>query len=74
MPYVHFDLHTAPCTTNPLGVKARAEAVAIGAPPAVINAIVYAITPHTGVKHVDMPATASTRWAVIAGPSQKKAA
>jgi aerobic carbon-monoxide dehydrogenase large subunit len=74
VPYVHFDLHNSPCTTNPLGVKGAGEAGAIGAPPAVINAIVDAIHPHTGVKHVDMPATASTLWAVIAAHRQKKAA
>ena len=74
VPHVHFDLHNSPCTTNPLGVKGAGEAGAIGAPPAVINAIVDAIHPHTGVKHVDMPATASTLWAVIAAHRQKKAA
>ena len=71
---VHFDLHNSPCTTNPLGVKGAGEAGAIGAPPAVINAIVDAIHPHTGVKHVDMPATAASLWAVIAAHRQKKAA
>jgi aerobic carbon-monoxide dehydrogenase large subunit len=74
VPYVHFDLHNSPCTTNPLGVKGAGEAGAIGAPPAVINAIVDAIHPHTAVKHVDMPATASTLWAVISAHRQKKAA
>jgi carbon-monoxide dehydrogenase large subunit len=74
VPHVHFDLHNSPCTTNPLGVKGAGEAGAIGAPPAVINAIVDAIHPHTGVKHVDMPATAATLWAVIAAHRQKKAA
>jgi carbon-monoxide dehydrogenase large subunit len=74
VPHVHFDLHNSPCTTNPLGVKGAGEAGAIGAPPAVINAIVDAIHPHTGVKHVDMPATAATLWALIAAHRQKKAA
>src|SRR3546814_3202861 len=32
-----------PCTTNPLGVKGCGEAGAIGAPPAVINAILDAL-------------------------------
>ncbi|MCY4183618.1 MAG: molybdopterin-dependent oxidoreductase, partial [Gammaproteobacteria bacterium] len=43
---------------NPLGVKGCGEAGAIGAPPAVINAIANAI----GVKHVEMPATPETVW------------
>src|SRR3546814_1722639 len=32
-----------PCTTNPLGVKGCGEAGAIGAPPAVLNAILAAL-------------------------------
>ncbi len=74
VPHVHFDMHNSPCTTNPLGVKGAGEAGAIGAPPAVINAIVDAIHPHTGVKHVDMPVTASTLWAVIEAHRGRKAA
>ncbi len=35
--------HTTPCTHNPLGVKGCGEAGAIGAPPAVINAVVDAL-------------------------------
>ncbi len=74
VPHVHFDMHNSPCTTNPLGVKGAGEAGAIGAPPAVINAIVDAIYPHTGVKHVDMPVTAATLWAVIEAHRGRKAA
>jgi carbon-monoxide dehydrogenase large subunit len=74
VPAVHFDMHNSPCTTNPLGVKGAGEAGAIGAPPAVVNAIVSAIHPHTGVKHVDMPVTAASLWAVIAAHRTKKAA
>ncbi len=43
---------------NPLGVKGCGEAGAIGAPPAVINAIANAL----GVKHIDMPATPENVW------------
>ena len=74
VPHVHFDLHNSPCTTNPLGVKGAGEAGAIGAPPAVINAIVDAIYPHTGLKHVDMPVTPASLWALIDTHRQKKAA
>ena len=45
-----------PCTTNPMGIKGAGEAGAIGAPPAVINALVDALRPF-GVTHIDMPAT-----------------
>jgi carbon-monoxide dehydrogenase large subunit len=57
-----------------LGVKGAGEAGAIGAPPAVINAIVNAIHPHTGIKHVDMPVTAASLWAAIDAHRAKKAA
>ncbi|MCW5747387.1 MAG: xanthine dehydrogenase family protein molybdopterin-binding subunit [Alphaproteobacteria bacterium] len=65
VPHVHFDLHNSPCTTNPLGVKGAGEAGAIGAPPAVINAIVDALLPQTGIRHIDMPATAHAIWQAI---------
>lgn len=74
VPAVKFDMHNSPCKTNPLGVKGAGEAGAIGAPPAVVNAIVDAIYPHTGVKHVDMPVTAASLWLAIAQHRQKKAA
>ncbi|HJQ60653.1 MAG TPA: xanthine dehydrogenase family protein molybdopterin-binding subunit [Vineibacter sp.] len=65
VPQVHFDLHNSPCTTNPLGVKGAGEAGAIGAPPAVINALVDALHAETGIKHVEMPATAHAIWQAI---------
>ena len=74
VPPVTFDMHNSPCTTNPLGVKGAGEAGAIGAPPAVVNAIVSAIHPHTGVSHIDMPVTAASLWAAIAANRRKKAA
>jgi carbon-monoxide dehydrogenase large subunit len=40
----------------------------------VINAIVDAIHPHTGVKHVDMPVTAASLWATIDAHRQRRAA
>jgi carbon-monoxide dehydrogenase large subunit len=74
VPPVKFDMHNSLCKTNPMGVKGAGEAGAIGAPPAVINAIVDAIHPHTGVKHVDMPVTAASLWAVIDANRSRKAA
>ena len=53
-----------PCTTNPLGIKGAGEAGAIGAPPAIVNAVVNALTPQ-GVKHVDMPLTPDTVTAPV---------
>ena len=53
-----------PCTTNPLGTKGCGEAGAIGAPPAVINAVLDALAP-LGVKDLDMPATPHRVWEAI---------
>ncbi len=53
-----------PSTTNPLGVKGAGEAGAIGAPPAVIGAMLDALRP-LGVEHIDMPATPSRVWEAI---------
>jgi aerobic carbon-monoxide dehydrogenase large subunit len=74
VPAVAFGLHNSPCKTNPLGVKGAGEAGAIGAPPAVVNAIVDAIYAHTGVKHVDMPVTAASLWKAIDANRGRKAA
>jgi carbon-monoxide dehydrogenase large subunit len=74
VPHVNFDMHNSLCTTNPMGVKGAGEAGAIGAPPAVVNAIVDALYADTGVKHIDMPVTAASIWAVIEENRGKKAA
>jgi len=55
-----------PCATNPLGIKGAGEAGAIGAPPAVINAIVDALS-EFGVRHIDMPATPEMIWRAMRG-------
>jgi aerobic carbon-monoxide dehydrogenase large subunit len=55
-----------PCATNPLGIKGAGEAGAIGAPPAVINAIVDALS-EFGVRHIDMPATPEAIWRAMRG-------
>ncbi|MBS0336931.1 MAG: molybdopterin-dependent oxidoreductase, partial [Proteobacteria bacterium] len=58
--------HHSPCTTNLLGVKGAGEAGAVGAPPAVINAVVDALSRVSGVKHIDMPATQEKVWRAMA--------
>ena len=57
-------LEDFPCATNTLGVKGAGEAGAIGAPPAVINAILDALAP-LGVRRLDMPATPERVWRAI---------
>ena len=53
-----------PCTHNPLGAKGCGEAGAIGAPAAVMNAVMDALAP-TGVRHLDMPASPHRVWQAI---------
>jgi len=64
---------STPCTHNPLGVKGCGEAGAIGAPPAVINAIIDALGP-LGVSHIDMPATPQRVWQAIQAAGKSQAA
>src|SRR5674476_1248207 len=60
-----------PCKTNPLGIKGVGEAGTIGAPPAVINAILDALAPY-GVESIDMPATPSRIWGCLQKASHKR--
>ena len=53
-----------PSPTNPLGVKGAGETGTIAASPAVINAVVDALSPF-GVRHIDMPAKAEKVWRLI---------
>ena len=62
LPFFSFSTHNVPCKANPLGIKGAGEAGAIGAPPAVINAIVDALHAKTGIRHIDMPATPRRVW------------
>ena len=52
------------CTHNTLGVKGVGEVGAIGSPPAIINAIVDALS-DLGVSDVSMPATPEKIWTAI---------
>ena len=61
------------CTHNGLGVKGCGEVGAIGAPPAVINAIVDALAP-LGVTDVSMPATPQAVWRAIQSAAPRLAA
>ena len=53
-----------PCTHNVLGVKGCGEAGAIGAPPAVINAVVNALADF-GIDDMPIPATPERVWQAI---------
>jgi carbon-monoxide dehydrogenase large subunit len=64
LPAVEFAYNVVPCRTNPLGLKGAGEAGAIGAPPALVNAIVDALAP-LGIEHIDMPVTPERLWQTI---------
>jgi aerobic carbon-monoxide dehydrogenase large subunit len=65
LPSFAFSTHNVPCKANPLGVKGAGEAGSVGAPPAVINAIVDALHRKTGLRHIDMPATPQRIWQAL---------
>ncbi|MEO8744196.1 MAG: molybdopterin cofactor-binding domain-containing protein [Candidatus Dormibacter sp.] len=58
------DRTVTPSPSNELGVKGIGEAGTIASSPAVINAIVDALSPF-GIKHVDMPASPDRLWKQI---------
>ncbi|MCY4244084.1 MAG: xanthine dehydrogenase family protein molybdopterin-binding subunit [Gammaproteobacteria bacterium] len=66
LPSFQVDTTVTACTHNPLGVKGCGEAGAIGAPPALINAVVNALNGggHS-IAHLDMPATPQKVWAAM---------
>ncbi len=67
LPFFSFSTHNVPCSANPLGVKGAGEAGAVGAPPAVINAVVDALHRRAGIRHIDMPATPRRIWEALHG-------
>ena len=64
LPNYTLDRTVTPSPSNVMGVKGIGEAGTIGAPPAVINSIVDALSPY-GIKHVDMPASPWKVWQAI---------
>ena len=63
-PHYELDFIDVPAKTNPIGVKGVGEAGCVGAPPAVMNAVLDALRP-LGVRHLDMPATPHRVWQAI---------
>ena len=58
------DTNGTPCLNNPLGVKGAGEGGTIGAPPAIMNAVIDALAIR-GVTHMDMPVTPMRVWRAI---------
>jgi carbon-monoxide dehydrogenase large subunit len=63
---LHYELDfiDVPAKTNPVGVKGVGEAGCVGAPPAIMNALLDALRPR-GVTHLDMPATPHRIWQAL---------
>ena len=64
MPDIATALALVPAITNELGTKGGSEAGNVGAPAAIVNAIVDALSPW-GITHVPMPATPERIWRAI---------
>ncbi len=56
--------HPVPAKTNPLGAKGCGEAGCAGSLPAVMNAVVDALS-ECGITHLNMPATPQQVWEAI---------
>ncbi|HJS57012.1 MAG TPA: aerobic carbon-monoxide dehydrogenase large subunit [Vicinamibacteria bacterium] len=57
--------HTVtPSPHHPLGAKGVGESATVGAPPAIVNAIVDALA-HLGVRHIDIPVTPEKVWRLL---------
>jgi carbon-monoxide dehydrogenase large subunit len=65
LPSFAVGFHPVPSQANVLGVKGAGEAGAVGAPPAVVNAIIDALDRAAGIRDIDMPATARRVWEAL---------
>ena len=61
LPMFELDRTVTPCPHNPLGVKGAGEAGTIAATPAVVNAVIDALSPF-GVSDITMPLTPERVW------------
>src|SRR5688572_29359655 len=71
LPNYETDRTVTPTPVNPLGIKGAGETGTIAATPAVVNAVVDALSP-LGVDHIEtMPLTAARVWDLINTKSKK---
>ena len=64
IPWLELDRTETPTEVNPMGVKGVGEAGTIGATPAIVGAIVDALSPY-GVRHLDMPVRPEKVWQIL---------
>ncbi len=58
------DKTVTPSPHHPLGAKGVGESATVGAPPAIVNAVVDALA-HLGVRHIDIPITPEKVWRIL---------
>ena len=63
------DFVETPSPYNPLGAKGAGESGCIGAPPAIVNAVLDALSP-LGIKTIDMPLRPEKIWALVQAAQQ----
>ena len=63
-PHWETDKTVTPSPHHPLGAKGVGESPTVGAPPAIANAVVDALS-HLGVRHLDIPITPEKVWRAI---------
>ncbi len=63
-PHFSSELVEIPAKTNPLGVKGIGESGTVGAPAAIVNAVLDAVRP-AGVKDLSMPLTPQRVWQAL---------
>ena len=66
VPEYEMDLTETPSPINPLGVKGVGESGTVSAPPAIVNAVLDALSP-LRIRHLDMPLTPDKIWRAIQG-------
>jgi len=63
-PQWELDKTVTPSPHHPLGAKGVGESATVGAPPAIVNAVVDALA-HLGVRHLDIPITPEKVWTIL---------
>ncbi|MCB1435793.1 MAG: xanthine dehydrogenase family protein [Rhodobiaceae bacterium] len=71
VPMFDFEMRNMPSATNALGMKGAGEAGAIGACPALVNAVCDALARAGGASHIDMPMTPESVWKALRGGDEK---
>jgi len=63
-PAWELDKTVTPSPHHPFGAKGVGESATVGAPPAIANPVVDALS-HLGVKHIDIPVTPEKVWKIL---------